>query len=180
MSTETKALPPPNSRKTSEQRVADTAARVEANSLKSRQLLDRRLQYISRLHRSEYENRRKFEWRTLTAALATCVAASVGATRLTGHKPGLFAIVLLGAGVIIVSKMAISYLTSIHERNKYNKNLAEVAERCLIEATNEQIVINASKPSFTSHDWSLAWQKRAILFGAGMSLAYLFVLTFEA
>lgn len=171
---------PPKNRKTPEQRAQEAAAKAEVKALKQRQLLDRRLQYISRLHRSEYENRRKFEWRTLTAALATYVAASIGATRLAGHKPGIYVMAVLGVGIVIVAKMAISYLSSIHERNLFNKKLAEAAERCLIDATHERSVIDASKPNFISHDWSLAWQRRAICLGAGMSLAYLFALAFEA
>ncbi len=170
MATETtEALPP-----------APKKPRTEANVLKGRQLLDRRLQYISRLHRSEYENRRKFEWRTLTAALAAYVAASAGATRFAGHKPGIYVVAVLGVGILIVAKMTNSYLSSIHERNIFNKKLAEAAERSLIEATNEQSVIDASKPSFKSHDWSLAWQSRAIWLGAGISLAYLVALALEA
>ena len=170
----------PKARKTLEQRATEAALKAETNELKSRQLLDRRLQYISRLHRSEYENRRKFEWRTLTAALAAFVAASAGAARLDPHKPGIYVLAVLGVGVLLVAKMAISYLASIHERNIFNKRLAEAAERNLIGATKDQDVIALSKPNFESHDWSLTWQRRTIWLGAGLSLAYLVALAFEA
>ena len=174
-------LPKPlRSRKTPEQRELEAATKAEVNLLKNRQLLDRKLQYISRLHRSEYENRRKFEWHTLTAALASYVAVGAGATRLSGQKPGVYVMAVLGVGIVVVAKMAISYLSSIHERNQFNKELAEAAERCLIDNTFEVSVILASKPKFTSHAWSLAWQRRAIWLGAGMTLAYLFALAFEA
>ena len=176
----TLAPKPQRLRKTPEQRELAAATKAEVNKLKSRQLLDRKLQYISRLHRSEYENRRKFEWRTLTAALATYIAVGAGATRLSDHKPGFYVMAVLGVGIVIVAKMAISYLSSIHERNQFNKELAEAAERCLIDNTFEENVILASKPKFTSHAWSLAWQRRAIWLGAGMTLAYLLALAFEA
>ena len=87
---------------------------------------------------------------------------------------------VLFVGILLVAKLAISYLTSIHERNIFNKRLAEAAERSLIEATQDQNVIDLSKPNFTTHDWSLAWQWRAIWLGAGISLAYLVALAFEA
>jgi hypothetical protein len=141
--------------------------------MKDQQLVDT-LKAISSIHRSQFDQRRRIEWRVFVSTLGV-YAAIIGAS-LTGDVELPHAcwfrcatwIALLGLSLI-----AIFGLRAMNKANETNKRFAHVAENVLMRLSGEQefAEVRASIPAFPGFRWSLTWQAVVlVLFAVAASL----------
>lgn len=119
------------------------------------------LQNLSETHRSQFVERRKYEWKVL---VSTCgIYAVVLGAKFTGEislpSTRCFYILswVISASLAVISSI---YLWYIHRANKINQDLAHVAENALMDLSEikEFRKVRKSIPEFAYKYWSLTWQ----------------------
>jgi len=135
------------------------------------------LKGISDIHRSQFDERRRYEWRVLLSTLGFYVG-TIGAklaSKITLPSSTLFFVIIsvsfIGLGII-----SSFYLSFIHRANKVNKRFAQAAENVLMdksEVTEFKNIINSLSVSGSDH-WSLYWQVTSIFLFAVVSLLIIF------
>lgn len=89
---------------------------------------------IASVHRAQFDERRKYEWKVLLSTLGVYAASVVA--KLTGRvslpsTPVFIALVWVSfAGLAVISSIYLSY---IHRANDANKKFAQVAEDALMD-----------------------------------------------
>lgn len=130
------------------------------------------LQGISDTHRSQFNERRKYEWKVLVATFG--IYAAVTAAKFTGGvilptETWFYLLAwFLSGSLATISSVYLSY---IHRANKINQDFAHVAEDALMDLSgiSEFETIRKSIPSFARKHWSLIWQVLTIVLFAIVS-----------
>ena len=130
--------------------------------------MPRHLRHLSSIHRQEFTERRKIEWKVIFGVLSFYVLV-VGA-RYAGHfiVPDTWGTAFLIWGIAIVLALATcNYLRLIHGANRVNKKFAEAAENAMIDEDGivalREVRERASDRSATGGNWSLGWQCAFVL-----------------
>lgn len=137
------------------------------------------LRFISETHRNEFHDRRQYEWKAVMATLTFFVLAL--AARLSGQVRlpedcafrTVVWVVFFGLAFVLSR-----FLHRLHQGNKTNKRLAEVAENALIEASSNMDLNKElqSAQSVTGHPgcagWAFWWEA-VVIFVFATAAAFL-------
>jgi len=93
------------------------------------------LQFLATIHRSEFENRRKVEWRAITLCFTFYVLA-LALRYKTGFTAPLWLRVLCGCGFVAVGLVTIAFSLHIHRSHTANKGIAQNAEHAILKLVN--------------------------------------------
>lgn len=116
---------------------------------------------ISQIHRSQFDERRRYEWRVLTYSLGIYVAVLVG--KYTGEVKFPSSPAFAWAVWIVFISLALAsaaYLWCVHVANKVNQRFAHAAEDALMCLSKEESykAVRNSLPGVVGFHWALVWE----------------------
>ncbi|MCK4698204.1 MAG: hypothetical protein KAT53_07875 [Dehalococcoidia bacterium] len=147
------------------------------------------LKFISQIHRSQFDERRRYEWKIVFTALTfyvLCVAAIYGGN-ITLPSGWISTVVVWGLSIGLAVSIA-TFLASLHTANNKNKTFAENAEKAIADLVEDKEPttlslfslkknIQVSWSNFFNRDiagiWAWRWQVVTLLFFAIASAALL-------
>jgi len=102
--------------------------------------------HISKIHRAQFDERRKIEWKLVFTILAFyfgIITAKITAKKINGTELTSINVDLIWLIFAIIAIVSIFYLLFIHKANNINKSIAENAEKAITA-----IIKNANKIDF--------------------------------
>ncbi len=146
------------------------------------------LKFISQTHRSQFDERRKYEWRIVFTTLSfyvLCIATVYGG-KVT-LPSGLFFKVAVWVIFLALAILVSTFLSSLHTANNINKTFAERAENAIADVLNGKTIkqlflfspveFKVSWRDLFNDDisgiWAWRWQVIILLFFAVVSATLL-------
>ncbi len=124
------------------------------------------LKTVSSIHRSQFDQRRSYEWRVIFAVLgvyaASVSAGFIGPKALPQTTTFRWLVWLL---FLVLAAISSVYLYFLHKANQVNKRFAQAAEDALMDLSREKRFVQARQqiPRAVRWDWSLTWQVVTLL-----------------
>jgi hypothetical protein len=124
------------------------------------------LKAISNVHRSQFNERRQYEWKVLLLTLG--IYAAILASKYTGsvHIPSTSTFyVCFWIMAFLLAVISSMYLWFLNRANKVNQDFAHVAEDALMEISGNKNFdgVKKSLPKFVWQYWSYAFQLGTII-----------------
>ena len=115
------------------------------------------LKHMSQIHRSQFDERRRTEWKIVFTILAFYIGIIVA--RINGVKlPNIWLVFVVWIFLIVLAYITIRYLQKIHESNHTNKMIARKAEDAIVKILNGEKPILNILPNKNQNEWK-DWQK---------------------
>lgn len=96
------------------------------------------LKFLSNTHRTEFNERRKHEWKTLLSLITFYIlcAASVLSGKFKIPSSPLILILLTWAVFLFAAVIAVHFLLDLHSANNINKEIANKSENAIVDILN--------------------------------------------
>lgn len=123
------------------------------------------LRYLSQIHRSQFDERRKYEWKAFLTLLTFYVLCA--ASKLSGKVPIPHSAVVtyFFFGVfVLVAYVAMLYLADLHTANNDNKEIAENAEHAIMDILGGKSPKISRDALLPTEDESLPPEKKRQIF----------------
>ena len=120
------------------------------------------LKHLSSIHRGQFDERRKYEWKVLLSTLSFYVLPAFAKFSNNIKLPeGQIFKSAIWIFFLFLAIAAINYLRKFHKANDENKSRAQKAEEAIAKLINFEL--DTESKTDKMKQWSLLWQSTIIL-----------------